>query len=324
MPRISIIVPVYNVEKYLNKCIESILSQSFTDFELLLIDDGSTDSSGKICDEYAAKYDHIVVIHKENGGVSSARNLGLSLAQGEYVGFIDSDDYVDSEMYKTLFENIEHYKADISICGFKVIDEDINKVERVQDSGKLTVLDQKGLVACETDMPWSIRLDTINKLFRKKAIDGLRFDETLKCAEDTLFLHQAIMKMKKGVFIEKPFYINIRHAGSAMRGRLNPIHYYESYYIDERIYQDIKKNYSDLEWRSYLVLLNNCIWKLEDVCKNLKGRATVQDKQIIKKMRKFMCRIGTKVLFCKEIGIKQRIGLFLLATSVKDRNLHFV
>ena len=93
-PVLSIIVPVYNVEKYLARCIDSILAQTFTDFELILVDDGSTDNSGEICDEYAGKDPRIIVIHKENGGVSSARNHGLDIARGEYITFVDSDDQI--------------------------------------------------------------------------------------------------------------------------------------------------------------------------------------------------------------------------------------
>ena len=98
MPKLSIIVPVYKVEQYINKCIDSILNQTFTDFELILVDDGSPDNCGKICDEYAQKDERVRVIHKENGGVSSARNLGIDEAKGEYVSFIDPDDWIDLDM----------------------------------------------------------------------------------------------------------------------------------------------------------------------------------------------------------------------------------
>ena len=113
--KISVIVPVYNTEKYLNRCIDSILAQTFTDFELLLIDDGSTDSSGKICDDYAAKDSRVKVLHKENGGVSRARNLGIDNAQGEYLSFIDSDDYIRPEMYEKLAKIIDIYGVDL-VC----------------------------------------------------------------------------------------------------------------------------------------------------------------------------------------------------------------
>lgn len=324
MPKISIVVPVYNVEKYIDKCINSILNQTYTDFELLLIDDGSTDRSGEICDQYASIDERVCVIHKSNGGVSTARNIGIKQSKGDYIGFVDADDYIEEEMYEVLFKLIEDNKADISICGFKIIDEDIGKIERIQDSGKIEVLSQEKLVAKETDMPWSIRLDTINKLFRKEALSGLLFDENLHCAEDTLFLHQAIMRMNKGVFIELPLYVNVRHSGSAMRGRLNPNNYYQSYFTDFSIYSDIKSNFPWLAERSYLVLLNNCIWKLEDVCRNLCGRANEEDKKCVKKMRKFLFRTGLHVFKCSEIGIKQKIGLFMLSANLKDRHLHYV
>lgn len=114
MPEISIIVPVYNVEKYLDRCVKSILAQTFTDFELILVDDGSPDHCPKMCDEWAKKDERIRVIHKENGGLSSARNAGLRIAVGKYIGFVDSDDWITKEMYATLHELIVQYKADIT------------------------------------------------------------------------------------------------------------------------------------------------------------------------------------------------------------------
>ena len=116
MPKISIIVPVYNVEQYLAECIESIKDQSLTDIEIILVDDGSPDNSGAICDDYALKDDRIKVIHKKNGGLSSARNAGLEVAIGEYIGFVDSDDWVDGEMYEVLYKNAVENQAEIAAC----------------------------------------------------------------------------------------------------------------------------------------------------------------------------------------------------------------
>ena len=104
MPLVSIIVPVYNVENYLKRCVDSILAQTFIDYELILVDDGSYDSSDKICDEYAAKFDKIYVIHQKNGGPSAARNAGMSIARGEYFLFCDSDDYVSPPMVRDIGE----------------------------------------------------------------------------------------------------------------------------------------------------------------------------------------------------------------------------
>ena len=119
MPKVSIIVPVYKVGPYLAKCIDSILSQTLTDFELILVDDGSPDSCGEICDGYAKKDERIKVIHKQNGGLSSARNAGLDIAKGEYIGFVDSDDYIEHDMYEFLYKNSVQYDTDIACCGIR-------------------------------------------------------------------------------------------------------------------------------------------------------------------------------------------------------------
>lgn len=119
IPKISIIVPVYNVELFLHKCIISILSQTFKDFELILINDGSTDKSGEICDVYSQKDSRIKVIHKKNEGQSSARNKGLEIARGDYIGFVDSDDWIEQDMYKTLYESSIKANADIAVIGLE-------------------------------------------------------------------------------------------------------------------------------------------------------------------------------------------------------------
>ena len=106
MPIVSVIVPVFNVEKYLDKCIESLIKQKLKDIEIILVDDGSTDLSGKICDEWKTRDSRIQVIHKKNGGLSDARNVGVELAKGKYIGFVDSDDYVSDDMFQILYQNI--------------------------------------------------------------------------------------------------------------------------------------------------------------------------------------------------------------------------
>ena len=120
--KLSIIVPVYNVEPYLRRCIDSILAQTFTDFELILVDDGSPDNCPAICDEYAEKDPRIVVIHKQNGGLSDARNAGLDIARGEYIGFVDSDDYIDAEMYEKMYNAAIMHNSDIVSCAYERID----------------------------------------------------------------------------------------------------------------------------------------------------------------------------------------------------------
>ena len=117
-PLISVIVPIYNVEAYLEKCIKSILSQDYTPLEIILVNDGATDGSGEICDKYAKQYENITALHKKNGGLSSARNAGMEIMRGEYVSFIDSDDYIAPDMISTLYADIIKNEADISCISF--------------------------------------------------------------------------------------------------------------------------------------------------------------------------------------------------------------
>lgn len=124
MPLLSIIVPIYNVEKLLSRCIDSILAQTFRDFELILVDDGSPDACGKICDEYAEREKRIRVIHKKNGGLSDARNAGLEIASGKYIGFVDSDDFVRPQMYEKMLDIAHETGAEIVACGIEYVDED--------------------------------------------------------------------------------------------------------------------------------------------------------------------------------------------------------
>lgn len=116
MPEISVIVPVYNTEKYLDRCIRSIINQTFSDFELILVDDGSKDNSGFVCDEWEKKDSRIKVIHQKNAGAGAARNAGLRVAKGEYIGFVDSDDWIEPQMYEVMYNAIEKYFADVGMC----------------------------------------------------------------------------------------------------------------------------------------------------------------------------------------------------------------
>lgn len=191
-PRLSIIVPVYNVQSELSKCIDSILSQTFSDFEIILIDDGSTDRSGMICDEYAKTDNRIVVLHKKNGGVSSARNAGLAIAKGEYIAFVDSDDLIkDTNTYSALIKYLDSNKEiDIVQYPHQVIENNSitttksPKNQLIKHKAKLySLLDWSNLHGKNgiiTGLPW-------DKIYRRQCIGDTRFDENM-IYEDTQFL----------------------------------------------------------------------------------------------------------------------------------------
>lgn len=187
-PLISIIIPVYKVEKYLPRCIESVLNQTYKNFELILVDDGSPDNSGKICDEYALKDERIKVIHKENGGVSSARNAGIDVAKGEFINFIDSDDWVPSNSLQTLLAGISN-DCDISVGSFENRDVKIRK--KPLNVSKIYISDlkiERNLRILERDEfhgPWG-------KIYKSKIIkeNNLKFPSGVKFGEDALFVKE--------------------------------------------------------------------------------------------------------------------------------------
>ncbi|EME3187758.1 glycosyltransferase, partial [Enterococcus faecalis] len=164
MPKISIIVPVYNVEKYLEKCVRSILAQTFTDFELILVDDGSPDSSGAMCDQFAEQDQRVKVIHKENGGLSDARNAGIEIATGEYLGFVDSDDYIADDMYELLYTNIVKEDADLSICGIYDVYEGKEPIVKSLIQGTFS-REEALLLILQGNI---ISVHAVNKLYKRK------------------------------------------------------------------------------------------------------------------------------------------------------------
>lgn len=213
MPAISVIVPVYNIEKYISRCIESIKKQSFEDFELLLIDDGSTDRSGEICDNFAKNDKQIKVFHKNNEGVSSARNLGIQKSEGYLITFVDGDDWIHEQYLECLYLGIQQSNSDIVICGGKEIDEQDNVI-RTYSFSNYEVLNWNDSKLY--DLPYFTYV-IHRMLIRKEIISELEFDISLCNGEDTLYLTEALIRSQKGVcFIPyNGYYYLIRSSGAA-------------------------------------------------------------------------------------------------------------
>lgn len=198
--KISVIVPVYNAGKYFNNCINSIVSQTHKDLEIIIVDDGSTDNTPQACDKWAEKDSRIKVIHKENGGAASARNTGLDNATGKYIGFVDADDYIDADMYEILLNDILENDADAARCGIDRVSDD----GTVEDWGTgiygIRIVDNKTLLADIGEGVGILPVSPCNKLFKKECIDNIRFDTRFKFAEDTLFNFMVAKNIKKMVY----------------------------------------------------------------------------------------------------------------------------
>ena len=220
MSKISIIVPVYEVEAYLERCIQSIMNQTYHEIEILLIDDGSSDNSGIICDTYALKDNRIRVTHKTNGGQADARNVGIDLATGDYIVFVDSDDYIHPEMCKCLLKNLQAGDADIAVCSFKMTYDNTETF----DVGDYKTLIFSNIDALNLFFTFSsINMAVVwNKLYKKILFDGLRFPID-RFREDEAISYKLIYKSKRISITSRVLYFyrqrdnSLMHAKDAMK-----------------------------------------------------------------------------------------------------------
>ena len=212
---ISVVVPVYNVEKYLKRCIKSVLNQTYKNLEIILVDDGSKDKSGQICDEYSKKDERIKVIHKENGGLSDARNVGIENSFGKYICFIDSDDYVDVKFLENLYSIIKKYNADISVCCYKIVSENVEnlKIEEKREYNE-EVWDKEQSYK-ELLLFGKLENYIWNKLLKKSLFNGVYFPKGKKM-EDIGTTYLLLDKAKKIAKTSYVGYFYMQREGSIM------------------------------------------------------------------------------------------------------------
>ncbi len=209
---ISVIIPVYNVEAYLPQCLDSVLSQSYSDLQVIVIDDGSTDTSGAICDEYAAKDPRVVVIHQKNGGAAAAKNAGLRVATGKYLSFVDSDDYLEPDAYAHMVSRLEDSKADVIQCAFRDVFPDKALPHLAQDtSTDFTCI--RYLEQYTKDWTCGLLWD---KLYVRSIFDGIFFEEGHKI-DDEYFTYRGIMNAKKVIRDNTIVYNYRKRRSSIMR-----------------------------------------------------------------------------------------------------------
>lgn len=305
LDKISIIVPVFNVESFLSECIDSICGQTYRNLEIILVDDGSTDRSGSICDEYALKDNRIIVIHQKNGGISNARNNALKMATGEYIGFVDSDDLIHSRMFEFLHDALVETNASVSIC-HEIAFRD-NDTVAFNDYSTYTIErleDQIHLFSHMAD-EWTGPINWIwNKLYRKSDFSDLKFFEG-KRMEDVRFSSEYISRIQNGVWIKERLYGYRQRTGSTMNSN------------DSRI---------PTEYTEALMYQRSFIYKTKNV--NLINRF---DEYILKKIPKLRCELalhkgntknGEK--YIKEMYKKIYHDFDKSATSFKNRIKFFM
>ncbi len=215
MELVSLIIPVYKVEKYLNKCVESVVNQTYKNLEIILVDDGSPDNCPNMCEAWAKKDSRIKVIHRKNGGLSAARNSGIEVAKGEYFCFVDSDDYVAKDYVKSLYESLKSNNADMAICEVTEVNEKYNVIDDKKTRERLTNCVKTGLELLDLILPAKTYAYVVawNKLYKRELFNNLRYAEG-KIHEDEFIIHRLFARCNRVAIIDKPLYYYLKRGDS--------------------------------------------------------------------------------------------------------------
>ncbi len=313
MDLVSVIVPVYNVEKYLAKCIDSILAQTYQNLEIILVDDGSTDGSSAICDEYAKQDARIKVVHKNNGGLSDARNCGFEISMGDFVCFIDSDDYIDKDMLATLYERIVSDEADISLCDFLYVDEQGFTIEEMSLGSPICeeILTKKQIFSkLERDKNWYYII-ACNKMYRRNIFNIIKFPVG-KFHEDEFVVHHIYECCNRISCIDKKLYFYVQRSGSITNSDLSGKHRFAM----EALYDRVKFASNHFYYTLLIATLNQCINLLiknkncidENIYNNTKN---ITRKKIRSNMKSIIFRKGPTIE-------KIRLILYSISPSVVE------
>ena len=306
---ISVIVPVYKAEKYLDKCVQSIVNQTYKNLEIILVDDGSPDNCPQICDEWAKKDGRIKVIHKENGGVSSARNTALDICLGEYAAFADSDDFIEENMLESMMKTAEKAKAEVVVCGF-TFEENGQEISKIPFNNKVyTNKNNELLYAYISD---EIRPEACAKLIKKSVIGKTRFDLSVKYGEDQLFNYEILKKCTCLAGVENGFYHYVQNSGNSSTTAYLTEDRVKNYLITQRIVRECSNGdlYSVAVWRHirtiFALLTRLC--KCEDL--NLYN-------SYFNALRSEILNYKKEILFGSRFSFKQRVATVILSACPK-------
>lgn len=299
MPLISIIIPTYNIENYIAKCLDSLLNQTYKNLEIIVVNDGSSDNTGKIIDEYVSRYKNIKAIHKKNAGVSAARNSGIEVANGDYIGFVDGDDTVDEEMFEVLINNAIKYDADISHCGYKMVFP--SRIDYYYNTGILVEQDSElGL----KDLLVGSRVEPglWNKIYKKELFKEIKIDESIKINEDLLVNYYLFKKAKKSIFYDKCFYNYTIRKGSAATSKVNINKIIDPVKVRREILEDLEKD-SDL----YNIAYEKYIMSLVGICRDVQIRKNKEYKSYIDDAKKSLRYEINNIIKNKAVSKKTKL-----------------
>ena len=305
---ITVVVPIYNVEKYLEKCIDSILEQTYQNIELILVDDGSTDNCGKICDNYAKKDNRIKVIHKSNGGLSDARNIGIKYAKGKFITFIDSDDFITNNAVEILYKNMVKHNKDISIGRmFSFYNENNIKHEKCEEK----ITNYKRDEAMETLLyNTKYTSSTAGKMFLTKLFDTVEFPYGKKY-EDLATVYKLIFKSNGVVVTNQIVYNYFRNRSDSIMNAKFSYTRMDALYFTEEILDFIKKEIPDIQIAAITRMIIECRDILVEIPKDKKN------KEYEKKVYEYIKKYRFKVLLNKKLPIKNRISLLPIVFGKK-------
>ena len=310
--KVSIIVPIYNVEKNIYRCIESIIKQTYTNIEIILVDDGSLDNCPKICDEYAKEDSRIKVIHKKNGGLSTARNSGLDIASGEYILFVDGDDYIHESTVEILIEKAIINNVDIVHFNFKSVDEEGNEIEiknKDLDNNKILTSYE---TLCGYVKEYKIKVMAWNKLYKSDLFKNLRFDEGY-VYEDELIFPKIISKSKINYTINDKLYYYVNVPTSITKGSLTKNKVKSKEYLIKFLEEYYTNNYPELIRHIYIAICFICISTIRQI-KNSNKLDTIYKLENIKKFEEIYVNTYSKIIKLKKyklVSLKKEIVCLL-------------
>lgn len=305
--KISVIVPIYKVEQFLDKCIESLVNQSYKNIEILLIDDGSPDGSGAICDRWAEKDSRIIVIHKKNEGVAVARNAGLAAATGDYIGFVDGDDYCFKNMYEHLIKNAEENDADISMCDYYESDTETDDVGNASSKTELVDYGTAMKNVCMGEYLYGVLW---NKIYKTELVKGIIMP-SLRCSQDLPYNYFAFKRAKTIVFSnEKQYFYRVRETSTTKSkfgyGALDAV----------KAHEIILENEKNDEYEAYAVksYINSCFTALSGIISN----QSCLDKydEVRDKILHYKKLVLSSDLYCK----RDKLKITVLSVSPKMYN----